>query len=213
MTSYGNDRGGGCQSVLIAKSRFNPARFRSRIAQAMGICVRWPLSDAFKQSLSVAVAVAAFLLVPIARAQAPDPADIAAGGRLFRQKGNCQACHGWAGDGRKLDSQMPDGANLRQSVLDRETLILLIKCGRPGTGMPPFDKFAYSDGRCYGLKQAEVRSPKMQMPDPPSTLQAREIDAVADFMFAKIIGQGPMDRAKCIDYWGSDVEACNEFTK
>ena len=56
-----------------------------------------------------------------AHAQAPDPADIAAGTRLFRQKGNCQACHGWAGDGRKLDSQMPDGANLRQSVLDRET--------------------------------------------------------------------------------------------
>src|SRR4030088_2391812 len=143
MTSYGNDRGGGCQSVLIAKSRFNPARFRSRIAQAMGICVRWPLSDAFKQSLSVAVAVAAFLLVPIARAQAPDPADIAAGGRLFRQKGNCQACHGWAGDGRKLDSQMPDGANLRDSVLDRADLIMAIKCGRTGRGMSGVVKLAY----------------------------------------------------------------------
>jgi mono/diheme cytochrome c family protein len=146
-------------------------------------------------------------------AQSPDPADLAAGFRLFRQKGNCQACHGWAGDGRKLDSQMPDGANLRESVLDRETLILLIKCGRPGSGMPPFDKFAYSDGRCYGLKQADIRSPKLQMPDPPATLQAREIDAIADFMFAKVIGQGPMDRAKCIDYWGSDVEACSEFAK
>jgi hypothetical protein len=159
---------------------------------------------------TITVVVTVLQLIPVARAQAPDPADIAAGMRLFRQKGNCQACHGWAGDGRKLDSQMPDGANLRQSVLDRETLILLIKCGRPGTGMPPFDKFAYSDGRCYGLKQADVRTPKLQMPD---TLQAREIDAIADFMFAKIIGQGPMDRAKCIDYWGSDVEACNEFAK
>ena len=162
---------------------------------------------------TITVVVTVLQLIPVARAQAPDPADIAAGMRLFRQKGNCQACHGWSGDGRKLDSQMPDGANLRQSVLDRETLILLIKCGRPGTGMPPFDKFAYSDGRCYGLKQADVRTPKLQMPDPPATLQAREIDAIADFMFAKIIGQGPMDRAKCIDYWGSDVEACNEFAK
>jgi len=26
-------------------------------------------------------------------------------------------------------------------------------------------------------------------------------------------GKGPMDRAKCIDYWGSDVEACNDFAK
>ncbi len=97
-------------------------------------------------------------LVTVARAQAPDPADIAAGMRLFRQKGNCQACHGWAGDGRKMDSQMPDGANLRASVLDREALVMIIKCGRPGTGMPAFDKFAYSDGRCYGLKQADLKA-------------------------------------------------------
>jgi len=39
-----------------------------------------------------------------ARAQPPDAADIAEGMRLFLQKGNCQACHGWAGDGRKMDN-------------------------------------------------------------------------------------------------------------
>jgi mono/diheme cytochrome c family protein len=161
----------------------------------------------------VIIAIAAVLqLVSFAQAQT-DPADIAEGLRLFRQKGNCQACHGWAADGRKLDSQMPDGTNLRESVLDREVLIMIIKCGRPGTGMPPFDKFAYSDGRCYGLKQADLKGPMRQMPDPPATLQAREIEAIADFMLAKVIGKGPMDRAKCIDYWGSDVAACNEFTK
>jgi Cytochrome C oxidase, cbb3-type, subunit III len=164
--------------------------------------------------VAMLVAVAAMLqlasVLPL-RAQAADPADLAAGMRLFRQKGNCQACHGWAGDGRKMDSQMPDGANLRESVLDRETLIILVKCGRPGTGMPAFDKFAYSDGRCYGLKQADLKSPARQMPDPPATLQAREIETIADFMLAKIVGKGPMDRAKCIDYWGSDVEACGEF--
>ena len=174
------------------------------------------MNDACKQGLlsrlaTTIVIVTALQLVPVARAQAPDPADIAAGMRLFRQKGNCQACHGWAGDGHKLDSQMPDGANLRESVLDRETLVLLIKCGRPGTGMPPFDKFAYSDGRCYGLKQADLRSRQLELPDPPATLQAREIEMLADFMLAKIVGKGPMDRAKCIDYWGSDVDACKEL--
>jgi hypothetical protein len=156
-----------------------------------------------------AVLVAALTVAPPARAQTAD--DIAAGFRLFRQKGNCQACHGWAGDGRKLDSQMPDGANLRQSVLDREALILLIKCGRPGRGMPAFDKFAYSDGRCYGLKQADLKTPERQLPDPPATLQVREINAIADFMLAKILGKGPMDHAKCVEYWGSDVDACAEF--
>ena len=80
--------------------------------------------------------------------------------------------------------------------------------------MPAFDKFAYSDGRCYGLKQADLKSPKLQMPDPPATLlAARDRSSIADFLFAKIVGKGPMDRAKCIDYWGSDVEACAEFPK
>ena len=160
---------------------------------------------------AIIASIAALQIAPPARAQNPD--DITAGFRLFRQKGNCQACHGWAGDGRKMDSQMPDGANLRQSALDREALIQLIKCGRPGSAMPAFDKFAYSDGRCYGLKQADLRAKNLQMPDPPATLQPREIEAIADFMFAKVVGKGPMDRAKCIDYWGSDVEACSEFAK
>jgi hypothetical protein len=51
------------------------------------------------------------------------------------------------------------------------------------------------------------------MPDPPATLQAREIEALADFMLAKIIGKGPMDHAKCVDHWGSENEVCNEPPK
>jgi hypothetical protein len=152
-------------------------------------------------------------LLPVAPAQALDAEDVAAGMRLFRQKGNCQACHGWAGDGRKMDSQMPDGANLRDKSIDRAVLIITIKCGRPGTGMPAFDKFAYSDGRCFGLKQADLKARDLQMTDPPATLAPNEIELLADSMLVKIIGQGAMDRAKCIDFWGSDVEACSEFPK
>jgi mono/diheme cytochrome c family protein len=90
----------------------------------------------------------------VAWAQAADPSDIAEGGRLFRQKANCQACHGWAGDGRKMDTQMPDGANLRETKLDRQDLVMVIKCGRPGTGMPAFDRFENGENQrrrleCY----------------------------------------------------------------
>ena len=138
---------------------------------------------------------------------------IAAGMRLYRQKGDCQACHGWAADGRKMDTQMPDGANLRTTRLDRERLMAAIKCGRPGKGMPAFDRLAYSDGRCYDMKQADLTRLGLQLPDPPATLQPREVEQLADFLFAKVVGKGPMDRAKCIEYWGSDVEACREFPK
>ena len=148
-----------------------------------------------------------------AHAQTADASDIAEGMRLYLQKGDCQSCHGWAGDGRKMDSQMPDGSNLRETRLDRARLMMTIKCGRPGTGMPAFDRLAYSDGRCYGMKQADLQKLGTTMPDPAATLQVREIEQVADFLFAKVVGKGPMDHAACVEFWGSDVEACKEFPK
>jgi mono/diheme cytochrome c family protein len=143
----------------------------------------------------------------------PSADDIAAGMRIYRQKGDCQACHGWAADGRKMDSQMPDGANLRTTLLDRNKLIVAIRCGRPGRGMPAFDRFAYSDGRCYNMTDADLKKRGLSMPDPAATLQQREIELVTDFLLAKVVGKGPMDRAKCIEYWGSEVEVCDEFPK
>src|SRR5438046_5812273 len=101
---------------------------------------------------------------------------------------------------------MPDGANRRTTRLQRGALIAAIKCGRPGKGMPAFDRLAYSDGRCYDMKQADLTRLGLQLPDPPATLQPREVEQLADFLFAKVVGKGPMDRAKCIEYWGSYVE-------
>jgi hypothetical protein len=163
----------------------------------------------------------ATILIALATATAPsqdasrvvDASDIAEGLRLYQQKGNCQTCHGWAGDGRKMDSQMPDGANLRETKLNRAGLVLVIKCGRLNSQMPAFDKFAYSDGRCYGKTQADLQSYPTRMPDPPATLQAREIEFIADFLMAKVVGKGPMDHAKCVEFWASDVDACRDFTK
>ena len=137
--------------------------------------------------------------------------DIADGMRLYQQKGNCQACHGWSGDGHKADSQMPDGANLRDTKLNRAGLVNVIKCGRLNSQMPAFDKFAYSDGRCYGKKQADLKVYPNRMPDPPATLQQREIDLIADFMMEKVIGKGPMNRAKCVEFWGTETDVCKAF--
>src|SRR4030088_3027681 len=109
-----------------------------------------------------------------------------------------------------MNSQMPDGADLRETKLDRKDLVTIIKCGRPGTGMPAFDKFAYSDGRCYGLKQADLKARQLDLFDPPATLAPNEVEYLADFLMAKVIGKGPMDHAKCVEFWGSDVETCKE---
>jgi len=166
---------------------------------------------------SWAVAAAVLLTVLLAasgarvRAQAaatPDAGDLAEGRRLFEQKGNCQACHGWSGDGHKTDNQMPDGANLRETKLPRAGLVMTIKCGRLNSQMPAFDKFAYTDGRCYGKTQADLKSYATRMPDPPATLQAREIDLIVDFMLARVVGQGPMTHAKCVQFWDEDADVC-----
>ena len=161
------------------------------------------------------------LLLMVAVASAPrgqaqtaataDPADLAEGQRLFMTKANCRACHGWAGDAKNTDSEAPVGANLRTARLGREGLVTIIKCGKLSTQMPAFDKFAYSDGRCYGKTAADLRALPQRMPDPPNTLQPREIDLIADFLMAKVIGKGPMTHTACVDFWGSDVDACRDL--
>ena len=170
------------------------------------------------RSFSGAAVAVALMAAAFAQGQEPQPlnaSDIADGMRLYQQKGNCQACHGWAGDGHKTDSQMPDGANLRETKLNRAGLVLTMKCGRLNSQMPAFDKFAYSTGdkRCYGKTQADLKSYATRMPDPPATLQQREIELIADFLIAKVVGKGPMNHAKCVEFWGSETDACKEFPK
>ena len=148
-----------------------------------------------------------------AQTDAPSERNISAGMRIYHQKADCQACHGWAGDGRRMNSQMPDGANLRTSELDRDQVIFVIKCGLPGRNMPAFDRLAYTDERCLGRTRADLRLMGLELFDPAATLQQREVERLTDFLFAKVIGQGPMNRAKCVEFWGSDVDACGEFAQ
>lgn len=165
---------------------------------------------------AAAVALASLLLsVRSAGAQsaAPDPQDVAEGMRIFRQKADCQSCHGWAGDGRKMDTQMPDAPSLRTSRLPRGGVVAAIKCGRPGREMPAFDRLAYTDARCNNTTKADLDRAGLTLTDPAATLQPREIEMVADFLFAKVIGQGPMDHAKCVEYWGGEVDVCKELSK
>ena len=112
-----------------------------------------------------------------------------------------------------MDSQMPDGANLRETSLERDDLHMTIKCGRPGAGMPAFDRLAYSDGRCHGIKKADLDKAGLELTDPPAPLAQREMELVVDFLFAKVIHKGPMNHETCIEFWGSEVEVCSEFPR
>src|SRR5439155_23404144 len=84
-------------------------------------------------AVAVAIVASAFVSFPAEGqdSQQPSASDIAEGIRLYQQKANCQACHGWAADGRKTDSQMSDGAYLRDYKLKRVGLLNTFKYRRP----------------------------------------------------------------------------------
>ena len=180
--------------------------------RAVGRCCGTVMAAA----VAVAFAGAVFLGSPVGAAQAAkaDPEDVAEGMRLYRTKADCQTCHGWAADGRKMDTQMPDAPSLRTTRLGRAGVVYAMKCGRPGRGMPAFDRLAYTDAsRCNGTTLADLKQNGQALTDPPATLQPREIEMIADFLFEKVVGKGPMDHAKCVEYWGEDVDVCSEFPK
>ena len=53
------------------------------------------------------------------------------------KKGNCMGCHSWHGKG---GGGYGAGVSLRDINLTLNEIINVIKCGRPGTGMPYFLK-------------------------------------------------------------------------
>jgi mono/diheme cytochrome c family protein len=114
--------------------------------------------------------------------------DMSFGQRLFQEKADCQFCHGVNGDGHG-DPRSPGKApDLHKTRLDREQLIEVIACGRPGSEMPHFDKYAYEDKGCYGLSATELG--KNVPPDPHSTsLTKREISALADYILTSFVGK------------------------
>jgi hypothetical protein len=133
------------------------------------------------------------------------------GRRLFLEKADCGYCHGWAGDGAGSGQSPGGAANLRQSKLKREQLLMVIRCGIPGTAMPHFDQDAYTDKRCYGASEADLGDKVPTFP-PASTLAEREIAVVADYLLAKVIGRGPITREECFEALGARARSCNDYS-
>jgi mono/diheme cytochrome c family protein len=136
------------------------------------------------------------------------PQQVDLGFRTYKQKVECGRCHGWSGEGVQDDPRAPRGADLRTSTLDRAGLIEVIKCGRPGTEMPHFDERAFTDKRCYDSTAAELGNKV-----PPFSgigLIGREIEAVADYLLAKVVGKGKPTRAECEEYFGAGAAACKD---
>ncbi len=151
-------------------------------------------------------------LVVSAAATAAHGDDYAFARRIFLDKAQCPYCHGWAGDGDG-EPQSSGGANLRVTPLKRDQLIEVIGCGIPGTAMPHFDEQAYTDKRCYGVTEADLDRNTPALP-PGGTLNKREIEAVADYLLAKVIGRGAtITRRECEEAYGEGARMCAHYTE
>jgi mono/diheme cytochrome c family protein len=114
--------------------------------------------------------------------------DVSFGRRVYQDKADCQFCHGPGGDGRGDPRSPGKASDLRKSMLQREHLIEVITCGRAGTEMPYFDKYAYEDRKCRGLSEADLGKDAPPVPHSTSLTQ-REIAAVVDYILATFVGK------------------------
>ena len=154
----------------------------------------------FASALAASLAIATALVLSSTSARADD---IAQGHEIWASKAGCQQCHGWAGDGTRGFHSEGLAPSLRNTQLTRDQIRETIQCGRPGTPMPHFDRFAYTDKRCYDMTAEDLGA---QVPNrSPVTLQSYEIDALADYVATKIKGAGPVTKPQCREYFGEDA--------
>lgn len=152
------------------------------------------------------------IATPVSLPCAPAAAaqDVTDGERIWKTKAGCPQCHGWAGDGFPSGFHSEGNApSLRETQLTRDQIREVIQCGRPGTPMPHFDRFAYTDKRCYGMTAEDLKD--LEPIRAPTTLQTYEIDAVADYLATKIKGAGGVTRAQCVEFFGEAAAECEKY--
>src|SRR5438093_4438947 len=109
--------------------------------------------------------------------------DVSFGQRLFQEKADCQFCHGPEGDGHGDPRSPGKASDLHKTMLGREQLVEVVTCGRVGTEMPYFDKYAYEERKCRGLSAADLGKDMPPVPHSNSLTQ-REIAAVVEHMLS-----------------------------
>jgi len=122
----------------------------------------------------------------------------------------CPDCHGPFADGDKQREDSPSGPNLRERTHHTaETLKTVIGCGRPGSDMPSFEDGAYTTRQCYGRDLGDAPG---NMYPPPAKLTADQIDAIATYLLARVIGRGPISKKECLAYHDEEQKSlCNDF--
>ena len=140
-------------------------------------------------------------------AKAQDAAAQEFTGAQLWQQGGCFRCHGNLADGAG-DGASPPAPNLRRSALDRDRLIEVIGCGRPGTEMPYNLAGAYTEVSCYSIPLG--KPPRV---DRGGGFTGEQIDTLVDFLLKHVVRQARITRENCGAFFGGNIDAplCRKY--
>lgn len=130
-------------------------------------------------------------------------------GDLAVFKKACSGCHKWHGGGG--GGYGGEALSLRKTQLDQDQVVEVVRCGRPGTGMPYHLRGAYDTVKCYDSLKGDMGTSM-----PPETavfLRAPEIDAVARYVVTQLKGKGEPNLDECTAFFGATSRACDIYRK
>ena len=121
------------------------------------------------------------------------------------KKGNCMGCHSWHGKGGH-----GAGVSLRVSKLNLDELIEVINCGRPGSGMPYFNRKAYKEEKCYDTSFDDYINNDYKPNSPKKFLNKRQILAVTYFIKENLQGK-KLNKSYCESFFEKGSRVCEKL--
>ncbi|MFT5134973.1 MAG: hypothetical protein ACI9SC_003456, partial [Gammaproteobacteria bacterium] len=126
-------------------------------------------------------------------------------GQAVYKKSNCVFCHGWAGDGRGHPRSPGVAASLRLSVLDKDAMRHIIRCGLIGGIMPFHDRLAYRDDRCVA-EPSEID--QSLLPQKGKNISSNDLDALVSYLMSNVQGRGEVTFEQCEAFYKPGSRNC-----
>ena len=119
------------------------------------------------------------------------------------KKGNCMGCHSWHGKG---GGGYGAGVTLRDMNLTIDEIKYVIKCGRPGTGMPYFLRKAYKEEKCYDTTFEDYDGSYRPV-NSKKFLSSKQIEAVSIFV-SEVLQNKKLDKNYCEFFYEKGSKIC-----
>jgi cytochrome c553 len=138
-------------------------------------------------------------------------ADVERGKAVYQRMGLCVNCHGWDGAGTGKNPRSPGAAaNLRETQLDAQGLLDIIRCGIPGTPMPYHDSQAYRNPDvCFGMTIEDFE--RGQEPDRGKTFREQDAINLVAYLLETVVGKDEATFEDCEAFFGPGATGCNSM--